>query len=147
MAEETKTEDVSLIDGMDGRKKRLLGELSKTHGLVTLACQQANIARASYYNWYNNDPIFAEACQEILERTYDHVENRLLQNIKQGDTTAIIFYCKTKMKHRGYSERLEIAGANGGAIQTQHSIEFKVNEADLDAIERLKLKLLNPVEV
>ena len=53
---------------------------------------------------------------EASETTIDFVESQLLKNINEGDTTSIIFFLKTKAKHRGYVERQEISGANGAPL-------------------------------
>lgn len=129
-----------LIDKLDPKKKKFVECLTGTYGLIAHACIKAKISRQTYYNWLQNDPLFAQVCEDVQEKTYDHVENSLLTNIKKGDTTAIIFYCKTKMRHRGYSDKLEISGVNGTPIQTQTNINFLTNEADVDAVMRLKIQ-------
>jgi hypothetical protein len=43
-----------------------------------------------------------------LEKSGDFAEASLLSKIKAGDTTSIIFFLKTKFKHRGYVEQTEM---------------------------------------
>ena len=74
----------------------------------------------TYYNWYNSDNDFKKAVDDISEQTLDFVETQLHKKIKDGDTSSIIFYCKTKGKKRGYIERQE--------IQHDSSIESKLIE-------------------
>lgn len=50
------------------------------------------------------------------ETRLDKAEKKLDQLIGAGDTTALIFYLKTKGKKRGYIERTEITGADGDKL-------------------------------
>lgn len=92
----------------NAKQKKVLQALEKTTGLVASACKAAGITRTTFYNWYNTDPEFRSKVDDISELTKDFVESKILQKIKSGDTTAIIFYAKTKMKERGYVEKQEI---------------------------------------
>lgn len=90
--------------------------LQQSLGIISNACAHFDISRNTYYYWYNNDPEFAAACDEVHEYVGDFVEGKLLQKIETGDTTAIIFYCKTKLKNRGFIERVENTGADGSPL-------------------------------
>jgi len=119
---------------MDKLKKRMIEALSKTLGRVTHACEIVDIARSTNYSWLKDDPDYAQAVKDVDEQAMHFVESKLMQLIDGADkevltehgiqtikdtpsTTAAIFYLKTKAKHRGYVERQEITGADGGAVQ------------------------------
>lgn len=56
---------------------------------------------------------------EITEDLIDVAENKLLKAINSDNLTATIFYLKTKGKNRGYSERQEITGKDGNAVEAK----------------------------
>lgn len=88
-------------------KKSLLAALEKSYGLVSVACEAVECARSTYYYHYNDDPEFRDQVDDICNVAFDMVENALIDRIKKGDTTAIIFYLKTKARGRGYVEKQE----------------------------------------
>lgn len=92
----------------DTKKSDLLEALKHHRGLISHACEMAGVRRQTYYDWCEKDPEFAQAAKDIHESVGDFVESKLQRNIETGDTTAIIFYCKTKLKKRGYIEKSEI---------------------------------------
>lgn len=93
---------------MDNEKKAILSALEESCGIISTACKSIDMPRSTFYNWMNADPEFKAAVEELQEYTLDVVESELHKQIKKGDTTAIIFYLKTKGKKRGYIERQEI---------------------------------------
>lgn len=115
---------VKLRDRTAQRKKLLLEALTGTRGIVTSACASIGIDRQSYYNWMASDPDFASAVAVIKEEQIDFVETNLLERINEGDTTATIFYLKTKGKERGYTERTEITGKDGKDLVPEIRIEI-----------------------
>lgn len=97
------------------KKKALIEALTQTLGVVTSACKIVGIDRTMFYDYYNDDKEFAKQVKDIQEVAVDFAESKLYEQIKDGNTTATIFYLKTKGKGRGYVERQEI----------QHSGEIK----------------------
>jgi predicted DNA-binding transcriptional regulator AlpA len=121
------------MDKMDKNKKQALEALRLSLGVVTDACKSIGLARSTFYNWVSNDEDFKKEVEDIQEQSVDFAESKLFQRIKgynhpeekifnyEGeiiradttkhyppDTTAIIFYLKTKGKSRGYIEKSEV---------------------------------------
>lgn len=97
---------------MNKEKKDFLTELSLCRGIISTTCKRRQISRTLYYKWKKEDPEFSDAVEVIMEEQCDMVESRLLDNIQQGDTTAMIFYLKSKGRCNGYgnvevSEKLD----------------------------------------
>tara|TARA_R110002073_G_scaffold366_1_gene3352 strand:+ start:1909 stop:2328 length:420 start_codon:yes stop_codon:yes gene_type:complete len=89
-------------------KKNLLAALEKSLGIVTTACKIVDCNRSTFYKYYNIDQDFKNAVDELENLTLDFVESKLHKQIKDDNTTATIFYLKTKGKKRGYVERREV---------------------------------------
>lgn len=90
------------------QKRSLLEALERSLGIVSTACEKANIGRATHYRWLQEDPEYREAVRMVEERTIDFAESHLHALIKDKNPQAVIFYMKTKGKTRGYVERQEI---------------------------------------
>ena len=88
-------------------KEKLLVALEKKLGNITAACKSVGLSRMTYNNYKNNDPEFAEAARQVSEVAIDFVESKLMENIQKNKETSIIFFLKTRAKHRGYVEKTE----------------------------------------
>jgi hypothetical protein len=88
-------------------KKAILQALEKSLGVVTTACKKVGIGRTQYYNWLKDDEEFAKEVDDIQNIALDFAESQLHKQIGDGNTSATIFYLKTKGKKRGYIERVE----------------------------------------
>lgn len=93
---------------MEEKKEKVLIALKASLGIITTACEAAGISNSTFNNWRKADPEFSGAVEAIESRQGDFVESKLLEKINAGDTTAIIFYLKTKGKNRGYVERYQM---------------------------------------
>jgi hypothetical protein len=86
-------------------KIALLEAMEQNLGNITMACKSVGCARNTFYKHYRKDEEFKKQIDEMQSIALDFVENALMHRIKQGDTTAIIFYLKCKGKERGYVDR------------------------------------------
>jgi hypothetical protein len=115
---------------------QFMQNLRIAHGNVGEACKMMKIDRGTYLQWLNDDVNFRFDVMVLVEEMGDFVENALLKKIQDGDTQAIMFYCKTKLKHRGYQEDAK-ASTTGPSktkinvmvnIPNQPSIQIEQNE-------------------
>jgi len=89
-------------------KEKLLQALEKSLGIVTPACKDVGISRDRFYTYYNDDPEFKKAVDDIQNIQLDFVENQLFRKIKEGSERSILFYMKHRGRGRGYSDSLDI---------------------------------------
>jgi len=99
---------VKKLKALRGKKKLMYEALRSQLGVVTSACKLVGISRQTHYRWLREDENYKAWVEQIPDITLDFAETALLKQIKEGNTTAIIFYLKTKGKQRGYIERQEI---------------------------------------
>jgi hypothetical protein len=89
-------------------KKELIEAMIHSHCIVTDACDTVGVSRKTYYDYLKNDQEFKKEIDDIQNTALDFVEGELYKRIEKGDTTAIIFYLKTKGSTRGYIEKQQI---------------------------------------
>ena len=92
----------------DTHKKAMIEALEKSLGIVTTACKAVGIVRSTHYKWYSEDEEYKKAVNGVSDVVLDFAESQLHKQIQNGNTTATIFYLKTKGKGRGYIEKNEI---------------------------------------
>jgi hypothetical protein len=98
------TELANTTNKPNSKKSAMIEALGKSLGIVTTACKAIDINRCTHYEWLKDDPEYALQVQEIENLALDFAESRLHKLIEKGDTSATIFYLKTKGKKRGYQE-------------------------------------------
>jgi hypothetical protein len=89
-------------------------------GNVGEACKAMKLDRGQYLAWLNDDREFRFQVMVLIEEIGDKVEDMLMRKIMEGDTAATIFYCKTKLKHRGYQE--DAKANNTGPSKTKINV-------------------------
>ena len=88
--------------------------------------------------YYKTDSDFREQVDDLSNVVLDFAESQLHKQIQAGNTTATIFYLKTKGKGRGYIERTEYTGKDGESLSQQN-----INLSNLTIEELRTLKKLN----
>jgi len=112
-------------------KKKVLEALEKSFGVVTTACKAVGIGRTQFYQWCKDDVEFKKQVDDINNIALDMAESQLHKQIIGGNTSATIFYLKTKGKNRGYVERTEHTGFEGTKL-FDVEIVTRVEEEDTE---------------
>lgn len=108
MGEEKEIYNECVSDEYDNKKKPLLlGALERSLGIITSACRMVNISRETHYRWMREDKRYKDDVDMISEMVLDFAESKLHEEIKGNNITAIIFYLKSKGRHRGYVESVD----------------------------------------
>lgn len=114
--------------------------IHSTHGNLSEVARIMGVNRSTIYEWIKREPSIAEAVDEARERAIDIAEASLTKQIAEGNTAATIFMLKTRGKSRGYVERQEITGANGGPIETRGVDVKGLSDDELEQLHRLARK-------
>ena len=107
------------MDKTEQHKKAMLDALEKSLGVVTSACKTVGVGRTTHYLWMQEDKEYKAAVDELSDVAIDFAESQLHKQIKDGNSTATIFFLKTKGKKRGYIERQEIDVSSGKLFQIE----------------------------
>lgn len=100
----------------DETAARIIKALHESKGLLTDAAQLAGVCYRTVNRYVADYPSVKQAAQEAHERMVDFAESKLYEKIAAGDNACIIFFLKCQAKDRGYVERQEVSGPDGGAI-------------------------------
>ena len=95
--------------------KQVIDAIYEAKGIIAVAARRLGCTRQTVYSYKEKYPAINDAYKDIDEETKDQVENQLLIHvfglkdnnknyIIRPNLTAAIFYAKTKMKDRGYTE-------------------------------------------
>ena len=91
--------------------------LKSTGGMVYMAARKIGCDPSTIHARAKSSPEIQSAIDNARGDMLDMAEHELKKAVRGGDMTAIIFTLKTIGKGRGYVERVEQTGANGGPVQ------------------------------
>lgn len=97
--------------------KRIIAEaLEEYKGGAYLAASALGVSHMTIYRWLEKHPDLKELKEAFSERMVDKAEYKLHEAVEVGDPWAVKYALSTKGKQRGYTERTELSGPDGGAI-------------------------------
>lgn len=88
--------------------KKVASIYEKKAGNISATCLALDIDRKTFAAWRKGSPELAALLDEVDESLIDFSESKLLEQINNGNLTAIIFHLKTKGKDRGYIETTDV---------------------------------------
>ena len=99
-------------------KKQLTDLIRKHDGNLTAIAREADCVRQTVYSSIERYGL-GEVVDEVRETLVDVAEQSLHELVRERHPSAIFFYLKTQGKRRGYVERSEQTGVDGGPIRMQ----------------------------
>lgn len=98
----------------------VLDGLLMFRGNVSKACKYGGVSTRTFYNWMKNPSEhyteFSHAVSLAKEMLDDAVEEVIMDKIlDEGNVPITMFYARTKLRHRGYSEKLSL-GTDDDAV-------------------------------
>jgi hypothetical protein len=85
-------------------------------GIVSTIAKRVGCTWHTARKYIDDYPTVTRAYADETESVTDLAETALIKAIQDGDIGAVKYYLSTKGKHRGYVERQELTGADGGAV-------------------------------
>lgn len=96
--------------------KQIGAALTAKAGNVSEAARALGVTRWGLQKRINQSAELQQVLKDAREEMVDIAESVARQEIRNGNTAMTIFVLKTLGKERGYVERQEISGADGGPL-------------------------------
>jgi len=96
--------------------KSIVDAVNSVNGMVYLAARKIGCNPQTIYNRMGKVPAIREAVENARGEMVDISEQKLRAAVMNGEPWAVAMVLKTLGKSRGYVERQEVTGADGGAV-------------------------------
>ena len=98
------------------KTQTIIDALQATNGLVSLAAKRVGCTPKTIYKRAKEVGAVQEAMDDSRAELVDHAELALRAAVLGKEPWAVALVLKTLGRHRGYVERSELTGADGGAV-------------------------------
>lgn len=106
--------------------------IDECRGNIAQIARRLGVSRGTIWNRIKGNERLEEKLEQARETLIDDAEDVLIRKVLEGSTPELIFFLKTRGRHRGYTERHEIEhrGKDGGPIQIQ-AVDYRTVIAPL----------------
>jgi hypothetical protein len=106
---------------------QIIEALKATKGMVYLAADKLGCSHQTVYNYIERYPTVKAEWDAQNGKMGDTAELKLYQAVMNSEPWAVAFYLRTKGKSRGYTERQELTGADGGEVKIKVIYDDGIN--------------------
>ena len=92
--------------------EQFLTAIPKTGGIVSTIAARVGCSWATARKFIDTHPTVLAAYKDECETVLDMAESKLITAMNENDIESIKWYLARKGKHRGYSEKMELALSN-----------------------------------
>ena len=114
---------------------QVIDALRATKGMKGPAARKLGCTWNTVDNYAKRHPTIAAAIAEEREMMLDIGELSLARAVQNGEAWAVCFLLKTQGKSRGYVERQEITGGDGGPVEVATEKREKSTAQEIREIE------------
>lgn len=97
--------------------QQIADTLNETRGMVFLAAKKLGCSDETIYNYAKRYKAVGDALRQQRGQFVDMAELKLWNAVNEGEAWAVQFALRTLGKERGYVERQEVTGKDGGGIE------------------------------
>lgn len=97
----------------------VIANIEKNRGNIAAVARSFGVSRMTIHRYMNEHPTIRAALDDARESMLDNAESVLYKKVLEGSTPELIFFLKTQGRNRGYVERSEVTGKDGGPIESK----------------------------
>jgi len=124
------------------KKKEIEAAINDSYGIKGTVISRLGCSYPTLARYLKKFPDLDDQLRSERSMTDDLVESKMIEQIKNGNTSMIIFYLKTRMGYRE-TNRIDHTSSDGSIAQKKACTEEETIEKLKKAFERAKEPVLN----
>lgn len=116
-------------------QKQIVDAITSANGNLSTAALKLGCDRTTIYNYIQAYPKIQASVDEARYKLDDEIESVFHKKVLEGHTQELIFYMKTRMRNRGYIEKVTIEHTVDGFIDAWKQLS---PDEQLTLVERIE---------